>query len=320
MAKCRRCVIGCDSEPACGVIDPVAGDKYPWHALYMSILPVEQVPLYHVCPGGVAARLVAPVPPWRCSYCSWAPYSDPGSLVLRRFGEGEAKRLLLLQPDVFLLDGGEPLALDWALELPSMLRRVLGDKAPEYYGARTAGLVSLERLRAAKEKGYSFIVFEHLAAVETPPRLDHVYEALREAYRLFPVVEIHVAYDGSKKADMMVSELVDRYPEAAVHVVPVKGGEEVADKGYSLVEKLRDKGKHYVYLYGDESYTLTDTLCRSCGKPLVSRKPWGIRIQAERGSEGMARCMNCGAEHPWIRLCREKPRRHRALHRETVVW
>ena len=320
MARCSRCALAC-SEPACKavVLDPAGErDALPWHAVYMSVLRAEQVPLYHVCPGGTVARLVTPMAPWRCRYCSWSHLGGPGSLITRRLGESELKRLKMLGVDVLLVDGGEPLALDWVYELPERLRNLLGDYAPEYFAARSSGLVSVERLRRARDAGYTVLVFEHVALVERVPRLDHVYEVLREAYGLFDVLEIHLAYDGSKKAEIMVSDLASRYPEAAIHLIPM-GGEEVTDRGYDLVEKLREKGRLYVYLYGEESYTLTDTLCKRCRKPIISRKPWGVRVLAERSDDGSARCKECGEPHPRIKLCKKPPAR-RAIHREIVVW
>jgi len=321
LARCSRCVLAC-SRPACKAVvleETGERDALPWHAVYMSVLRAEQVPFYHVCPGGTVARLVTPMAPWRCRYCSWSHLGDPGSLVTRRLSEAELRRLKVLNVDVLLVDGGEPLALDWVYELPEKLRGLLGDDAPEYFAARSTGLVSIERLRRARNAGYTILVFEHVALVERVPRLDHVYEVLREAYRLFDVLEIHLTYDGSKKAEIMVSELSSLYPEAAIHLVPI-GGEEVAERGYDLVERLREKGRLYIYLYGEESYTLTDTLCKKCRKPIISRKPWGVRILAERDRDGSARCKECGELHPRIKLCKKPPARRGAIHREIVVW
>jgi len=320
VTRCSRCALAC-SKPVCKMVELGSGyerDALPWHAVYMSLLRAEQVPLYHVCPGGVVARLVTPMAPWGCRYCSWAPLTSPESLVTRRLGSSELGRLGILGVDVLLVDGGEPLALDWVHEIPGKVKSLLGDRAPEYFAARSTGLVSLERLRRARSAGYDVLVFEHITAVENPPRIDHVYEVLREAYRLFDVLEIHVAYDGSKKADITVSELASLYPEAAIHLIPV-GGEQAAEKGYNLVEKLREKNKPYTYLYGEESYTLTDTVCKKCGKPLISRKPWGVRINAKRTRNKEAVCTHCGETHKHIKLCSKPPRR-RALHREIVIW
>lgn len=311
---CSRCILHCRGEGRCGVVAPGRGDLRPWRALWLSVLRVEDVPLAHTCPGGVAARLMLPGSPVRCSRCSWRDYADPRGLELRRLEPGELRRLRMLSPSVFLLDGGEPLVADWVMQLPGLVR----EAAPgvRYVLARTAGLVALERLREAREAGYNGVVFEYLLAVEKLPRPDHAAAALREAHRLFEAVEIHVPYDGSPGAAAAVADLAARYPGTPVHVLPL--GEELGDKAYSLVEKLRDRGRWNVYLYPEESYTLTDTACPRCGAPVVSRKPWGVRVYADAGGGTAPRCPRCGEPLPWLRLC--GPPRRAAIHRETVVW
>ncbi|ABM80653.1 hypothetical protein [Hyperthermus butylicus] len=316
---CNRCPLSCSGGSSCGVVDASRqGDLYPWHAVYMSLLPVEEVPLYHTCPGGLTARIMVPGAPWRCGVCFWSQYASPQGLVLRRLGDNELARLRLARPHVLLVDGGEPLLQDWVLELPSKLKSILGGYAPRVYAFRTTGLVSERRLEEAASNGYSVAVFEYVLAVEKPPMPDHVTSILPRVYEQFRIVEIHVLYDGSRRAGVIVSDLASKYTEAAIHVIPLS--EEAADRAYTIVEKLRNKGLGFVYLYRDESYTVTDTLC-SCGKPLLSRKPWGVRIHAQPagGGDG-ARCPHCGRVHSRILLCREEARRPRSIYREIVIW
>ncbi|ALL01364.1 hypothetical protein Pyrde_1318 [Pyrodictium delaneyi] len=311
-AVCARCALHCRGKSSCGVVDPERGDEAPWRALWLSVLRVEDVPLAHTCPGGAAARLMLAGSPWRCRLCSWRDYTDPRAVEQRELAPRELSRLRVIEPSVFLLDGGEPLVQDWALQLPEILRREV--PGLRYVLARTAGLLALDRLRQAHDMGFDGLVFEYLLAVEQVPRPDHVAEALREAHRVFDIIEIHVPFDGSPRSQAVVGDLAERYPETPIHVLPAEG---VEDKAYRLVEKLREKGRVYVYLYPDESYTLTDTLCNSCGSPLVSRKPWGIRVYAKEG-DAEPRCPRCGAPQPRLRLCRIKKRG--ALHREVIIW
>ena len=314
---CRRCPFSCSSESRCKVVDPSKpSDLYPQHAVYMSLLPVEEVPLYHTYPGGLAARIVVPGSPWHCRVCFWSQYASPQGLVLRRLGDDELARLRLAGPQVLLVDGGEPLLQDWVLELPSRVRSILGGYAPKAYAFRTTGLISKHRLDEAASSDYNVAVFEYTLAVEKPPMPDHVVSMLQKVYEQFHTVEIHVLYDGSRRAGIIVSDLASNYTEAAIHVIPLS--EEAAAHAYTIVEKLRDKGFNFVYLYGDESYTLTDTIC-GCGKQLISRKPWGVRVYAQpAGKGGGAVCPHCGKVHSRI-LCSE-PRKPRSIHREIVIW
>ena len=312
-AVCTRCAIRCSGESGCGVVDPEKGDLVPWRALWLSVLRIEDVPLAHTCPGGAAARLMLAGSPWRCRLCSWRDYTDHRAVEQRVLSPRELRRLRILGPSVFLLDGGEPLVADWVMELPGLLRREV--PGLRYVLARTAGLVSLDRLRRAQGAGFDGVVFEYLQAVEAVPRLDHVAEALREVHRVFEVVEVHVPFDGSPRSTAAVSDLAEHYPDTPIHVLPAEGAE---DKAYRLVEKLRGRGRVNVYLYPDDSYTLTDTLCSSCGAPLVSRKPWGVRVYAENAGAEAPQCPRCGALQPRLRLCGSTVRG--ALHRELVIW
>ncbi len=295
---------------------PLKGRGARARLLYASLIRVEELPLYHVCPGEAAARLVAAGSPWECRVCRWSDAVSTVGLVVREAPLGEVlSRFRLAEPRVLMLDGPEPLhALgDAALELPRLAWELL--PSVEATAVYTMGLVGAEMLRRAAEAGFHAVVFEYTAPLERPPAMERVVEALEEAYRVFEVVEIVVHHDGSREATVALSSLATRYPDAAVHVYAREGAE---DKAYEAVAKLRDKGLVNVYLHPEESYTLTDTLCPRCGAVLVERKPWGVRVHAKpRGRR--ATCPSCGAEARMI-VCREQRRRPRALHREVVVW
>jgi hypothetical protein len=314
---CNRCPLACRGRSVCGVVDlspEGVRDRYPWKAVYMSLIPVEEIPLYHACPGGLAARIVVPGAPWTCRSCFWSQYTSPESLVLRDLTPREFSRFNLARPDLVLVDGGEPLIHDWVFELPKAFDSAVSSK-PRLYAFRTTGVIALQRLEGAASRGYSVVVFEYTLAVERPPRPDHVGEALSRAYKFFDIVEIHFLHDGSRRATIMLSGLASKYPEAAIHVIPIN--EQASDNAYDAVEKLRDKGYVNLYLYRDESYTLTDTVCPECGTVAVSRKPWGVKVAGRWDSSGRLYCRKCGRKLPVI-VCGRGGRR--AIHREIVVW
>lgn len=314
--NCTRCPLHCTDKPACKVVR-ISGqgvsDAYPWMPVYMSLLPAEEVPLYHTCPGGLTLRIVLPGAPWRCSTCFWREYLEPESLVLRRLEPSEFSRLRSIKPEVVMVDGGEPLLQDWPYQLPAVISEAVGGTA--VFAFRTTGVIAVERLERARRAGYRVAVFEYTLAVEPPPKPDHALEVLRAAYSLFDVLEVHFLYPGGRKAEIMLSDLASSYPDAAIHVIPV--AEEASDRAYDAVEKLRDKGLPNVYLYRDESYTLTDTVCE-CGQTLVSRKPWGVKVQGSVERDGRLRCPKCGRVHRLIACQTPVPRR--AIHREVAIW
>ena len=284
--------------------------------LYASLIPAEEVPVYHACPGSVAARFVAAGAPWRCRLCRWAEIASAEGLVVRRVRVEELlSRLRIASPSLLVLDGPEPLASlgEAALALPRLAERLL--PSVEAAAVYTMGLLGPGPLRRAAEAGYRVALFEYTVPLERPPGLDRVLEALAEAYRVFDVLEVIVHHDGSREATVALSGLVERYPEAGFHVYAREGAE---DKAYEAAARVRDKHGVNVYVHPDESYTLSDTVCTSCGAVLVERKPWGVKVEAERTGRGLARCPRCGAEARLIPCSR--PARRGSLHREVVVW
>ncbi|NOZ88909.1 MAG: hypothetical protein GXO15_03195, partial [Crenarchaeota archaeon] len=62
---------------------PLEGRGARARLLYASLIRVEELPLYHVCPGEAAARLVAAGSPWRCRVCRWSQAASTEGLVVR---------------------------------------------------------------------------------------------------------------------------------------------------------------------------------------------------------------------------------------------
>ena len=317
--RCTRCYRSCllrGGPGFCTVVGP-GGDLYPWRAVYMSVMPAEEVPVYHVCPGGTALRLVVPGAVYRCDVCWWRDYSDARALVLRRISANlVAAKARSVNADLVLVDGCEPLVQDWIFELLRQLRAE-GLRV----GFKSCGLVSRERLVRAADIA-ELIVFElphpGVAGVSAVPEF---FRALEAAASTSAVIEVHVLFNGDRTVSSIASELAAKFGDRiAIHVIPV--GEDVSDAGYRLAERVRRTGKRgtQAYLYGDTSFTLTDTLCPSCGKPLVRRHAFGTRVLARPSSEGDGVvCPHCGTRYRWLRLCKGG-RKGRALHREVVVW
>jgi len=297
----------------------VAVEERRWRMglLYVSLLPVEDVPLYHTCPGGLAARLAAP-PSWRCRACRLAA-AGPG-LVERAADQRVLGRLRVARPEAVVLDGVDPGGRDAAaaLSLPEAVEGAAGYRPAivlEAAGATPPGVLE-EALTSA---GYVGVVYDYVLHVERPPGgIEVALESLRVAAEHAKVLEIVYPWaPGRRGNEQIVSSIAHRYPHAAVHVVAPEGDDAAYEKAASVVEKLRDRGLN-VYLHPDEPGLYGDTRCTRCGETLLSRKPWGLRLHVEpRGPGARASCPRCGAEQPLL-AC--KPRRPRAIHREHVVW
>jgi hypothetical protein len=289
---------------------------YEGKVAYVSVLPVEQVPLSHTCPGGLAVRIALPGSPIPCGVCGWSSYAEPRGLILREFSSAAAARVASLSPDVVLVYGGEPLASDWVLNVPSLLRQAAGasEQSPVLMFS-SLGLLSEERLEEARKRGFRGVLLEHAAAVEDRAPVSPLYRSAEKALGMFDVVEVHFYYAGSRRADAMLSELANTFPEAAINVVPVS--EEDFNAAARVVEKLRSRG-FPVYLYGGEDLGLGDVVCPHCRSPLVSRGPLGLTINVKPSDGGSPVCSSCGSPVGRLILCRrERPAR---AHREYVIW
>ncbi len=309
-SRCARCFRACSLDsPYCGVVGP-RGDLHPWRAVYMSVLSVDDVPLYHLCPGGVALRVVVPGALYSCSSCWWRDYADPRAVVLRELSpDAVVSKARLAAADLVLIDGCEPAVHDWVLQLARSVR-----ERGLRVAIRASGLAAPERYRELGALVDAFVV-EHPVPVSPEPRLAAAFaRGLAAMLSTGRLVELLVPYDGSRRAEAIASELAARYRDRVViHVVP--SSDEAAARAYKLVKELREDDP-FTYLYGDTSYTLTSTACPYCGTPVVSRHAYGVRVRA-REAEGGARCPSCGRTLPLV-LC--GARRPRALHRELVVW
>ncbi|RUM47243.1 MAG: hypothetical protein DSY37_03040 [Hyperthermus sp.] len=280
--------------------------------LYASMAAAEDLYLYHLCPGGAVLRLVIPGSPWRCRVCRWSSIVDADPLEQRVLTERElAARLPLLSPEILLLDGPEPLAQlrDKGLGLPTLAMKSW--RSVKYVAFSTMGFISREVIEEAYAAGFRAVVFEYTPPYEIPPGFDRVVERLRRIYDVFPILEIITYYDGDKRAKTTISSLAAEYPEAALHIVALNGA---SDAAYSLAEKLREKHLN-VYPHPEESYTLLNTTCTSCGRVLVERRPWGVKVNVK--GEGLVVCPYCGAQQRLI-VC--NTRRVRSMHREVIVW
>ncbi len=286
--------------------------------VYISVMAAEDRPLYHICPGAPLVRILLPGGPLRCKECWWDEYVVENAIVTRPYpgAESVAGRARILRAPLALFDGGEPLEHKWVLREAMTLKN-----KGLHTAVKTTGLVDPETLGEAV-KVFDAMIFEYLPPIKPEllarKRLAENLELVAEKAR---VLEIHFFFDGSKRSVLAAEEIAQRYGgRVALHVVPVKEGLEVEDKAYRLVSRLRRKRLN-AYLYGDNSFVTSDSLCPECGAVLVSRKPWGVEVRGEvrdglRGG-GLA-CPSCGAVHEWIIACKE-PIKHN-VHRELVIY
>ncbi len=286
------------------------GDALPWHIVYASLVPVEKLPLYHVCPGSIAFRVVVPGAPIECNNCWWGFLRDVRSLVLRKIDLTVlVKRIRMVKADVIVFDGCEPLINDWVYDALRALR-LLGVKLV----VKTCGLLSLERYKNLKGLITSIIVEPVTFVVRDAVILSRFSKLLEEVMNLNAIVEFHVLFDGSKRAEAMLADLASTVKaRAAIHVIPLS--DDIEDKAYRVVERVKSKAP-FSYLYGDTSYTMTHTVCPKCGTVVVKRHEWGVRV-AGNVKNGKLTCPSCGETLPLV-ACEGK-RTPRALHREIVV-
>ncbi len=308
-SACSRCYRECRGTFFCKV---VSGDRdlYPWKAVYMSVIPSEDVPLHHIYPGGVGLRLVVPSAVYDCEQCWWSRVSDPGSTVLRSLDERIVEsKLRITRADYLLVDGCEPLIHDWVIELTSRI----GSRYPVV--VKTCGLVARDRALQIIDHVVGFLAElpdPRSAGVKATTRF---YSFLEEVLKNNIIVEVHVLYDGSKLVETIASELASRFKDRiAIHVLPLS--DDVADKSYKLVESLRSRAP-FTYLYGDTSYTLTSTVCPKCGEVLVKRYGRRVRVLARPLGRVFSQCPKCGSKYF---MALSVNRRFRAIHREVVVW
>ena len=313
---CSRCVARCSNGVGlCKVVDVERGDLYSWRALYLSVLDVEDIPLFHIGVGSTASRIVVPGSPWACSSCWWADIVDPRVTVARPLDNSVIERIKFYSVDVVLVDGGEPLVNDWVLGLPDSIRRVLGGGSPNYFVVKTTGALLEDRLVEAS-KYYDGLLFEYTICVEKPLSIENVVSILDVSHRLFSIVEIHVPYDGTKKCNIIVRDLLEEYRDTAIHILPIDTEEKILGRAISLAKELRRKYYSNVYVLGDTSYSTLDTLCTSCGAINVDRKPWGTALLS-RKDNGVIKCWKCGRE---LRNILIGHRERKRLVREIVIW
>lgn len=282
----------------------------------MSVIRAEDIPLYHVCPGGLVLRLVTPSTIIiRCKGCWWDTILASKNIIVREANaETIMTKIKLIRPAVVMLDGIEPLSNEWAIDLLREIKRLWQG----FVVIKTIGLCDSNYLREAIRNADG-IVLEYLVPVKPELAANRELHRNLEEVKGFAEkipVELHIPYDGSKRADVVVSELSNEFANlAAIHIIPLS---DVAyENAYKLIERLYEDTV-FLYLYKDESFIYTDTKCPYCGAPLVKRKPWGISIDVDIGPEGIPSCRNCHKKLTMLRICKIK--HVHSIHRELVIW
>jgi len=297
-ARCGGCVLSGDCR-GCSI-----GLVEPGSIVYASYVDPEAVGLYNTVPGGLVLRIVVPgAPPSTPPGEWWGGLGNLRALAVRRVG---VKRLAALvesaKPDAVLVDGAEPLLIDW---VPELLERIEGVVRI----VRSHALAAASVLRSLSGL-FEVLLLEYSRSLAWLG--EHVSRLVVEASSVLRGVEVYVRHDGGLWARRLLRHLAAAYPTSPLSLV-VEG---VA--GYNPYEEVKTlrRVKPHTYLHGDTTYTLVDTLCVRCRNPLVSRKPWGVTVRAERGGDGSARCRTCRVKHPWVIL---PARRRKRLGRELMV-
>ncbi len=275
----------------------------------VELLPVEDVPLYTVCPGCLALRVLIPGGGFRCPQCWWDELRLAVD-VAREMDRGILEdKLAITRAEVIVVDGPEPLEALGVEGLCELLRGLPAAKV-----LKTLGLVSLRDALPALNECVDALLFElsGLVAEEKPSSFPRIYDNLSLLRETRVHVELLFPY-WRRGAKSILVDIVERYG----FPVTVEASDEHFDEAYRVVEGLRRRGRP-VYLHNDTSYTLLDVFCISCRELLVERRPWRVR-RMYQPPERAARvsCPKCGALQPLID-CRPVPRPR--LRRRVVVY
>ncbi len=319
---CNRCINKCSTEPKCKVIDLVLQRDRLEGIVYIGVMSTEQRPLHHVNPGTRLLRIVLPGAIVDASDLWWNSFSDVDNLVIRSIDELRLKSILArVRPSTVLIDGCEPLILDYTIKLMKIIRRI-STGFNIALGVKTCGMVDIERLKhSIDEVNPDFILFEYLGNIITDIKIVKAsMKFLQEVMQIFKgVLEILLYIDNNKLFYATLKRIADILKSrCVVHLVPLSStSDDALNKAYRIAYELRSKRVN-VYLYNDTSYTLTDTLCPYCGNILVERKPWGVSIRGRLLGNFKLQCPNCKHVYEHI-ICLKMPERI-LPHREIVVW
>ncbi|MEB3816932.1 MAG: hypothetical protein LRS46_03215 [Desulfurococcales archaeon] len=247
---------------------------------------MEDIPLFHLAPGGSAMRVLTPAslePPLRCpescgvlyelttSYGSEFPVSVPCRDLLSLASKWRV--------DVLSIEGIEPLGLEGVEELISKAR-----EAGFLVAVRSQGLY----LDSSLKSGVDAVVFDYVGTLtENPFYKVKALSSLDSLLMASLSLEV-VAYMREPVVEAIVP-LVERMKEnAALHIFiedPKGGGP--AREVYETALK-----KHsYTYLHSPP-YDRLDTYCPKCGALIAVRED--SKLVALKTREG--RCWRCG--HP----------------------
>ena len=317
MAGCDRCVRSCRNGYACNVVGST-GDLVAWHVVYGSVSRAEDLSLYHLCPGKLVLRLVLPGSPITCNRLWCVEYSRPSTLALKRITVDNVVGLVeRLRPAAILVDGCEPLVMDWPFELAEKVKNRLEN--PPLLIARSLGLLSLKRVEEMVGV-FDALVVEYVQSIcgdEVAGYIPHINKVIELASIRGLLAEIHYHLTADKTSRIIAVDVAER---ARRPIVMVAVDERAHSLAYKLVKDLRERG-HFAHLHQDESYTLQDIVCPYCGHILVKRRPWGVNVDAREapsGERNSAICPKCGRRIAPLYLC-PSGKKPLAIHREIAV-
>ncbi len=272
--------------------------------LHVELLPVEEVPLYTICPGCLALRAIVPGGGFPCAECLWSEYNDVDVELTKPLTVDVLRdKLAITRAEVVVVDGPDPLASMGVDAVCSVLDGVEAVRV-----VKTLGLSVEPRVDCVDAL---VVDLSGLVASEKPRGFTRVYDTLA---RLAGSVHVELLFPYVRRGlKSVLVDIVSRY-DMPVTVVPL---EELFEEAYRVVDALRKEGRP-VYLHGDTSYTLLDVFCTSCRTVLVERRPWGVKRRYEPPVRpSRVRCPSCGSLQP---LLDARPVKRPKLRRRVVVY
>ena len=266
---------------------PVAG---------IGISTVENIPVFHYDPGGMAFRVILACrgsPLFECGDFDICAYGSPAVFQPHMVGVGEiVRRAVWSGADMILFEGLEPC-------------KCLDSETLE--AAREEGLhVAVRTFGSGCPAGLEpdVIIYDDIHEyAEDPSIILDLQSSLERSIRAgnsWVEVNAYIPDPRTARIAGLLEILGGKLYPLHVHAANHMGGGPVR----SLYEKARRVLPH-LYIH-NPTYPYLETYCPACGKPVAMREE-GVLLKLE-AREG--RCWNCGAEIPFHGRIRDKtPRR-----------
>ncbi|AEM39565.1 hypothetical protein Pyrfu_1709 [Pyrolobus fumarii 1A] len=273
---------------------------------------MEEVPLYSVCPGCLAVRVVVPGGGFECDACWWNEYRDATSLAVKALTDKLLMdKLSITRAEIVVIDGPDPIEAR-ADAIASILSSLGGSRIVRV--VKTLGLIGHDKLEKVVKNVDAVIVELAVFAVKSKPReFTKVYETLEWLVKKNVHVELLFPY-AVRGAKTILTDIVMRWKVPTTVLVV---DENLYDEAYKTVDKLRSEN-HPVFLHEDTSYTLLDYKCPYCGEILVERRPWRVmRRYTPPNEPSRVTCPSCKREVALLDLA---PVKRPRIKRRVVIY